>query len=174
MGWFLKGAGKPPGIVEKELGAIRPQTPLAKMGPKNTQGAPGGETMVAKGIPDGFLVGSNGAGTCTIAIVSIPSSNKPGTYDVVVSHFNPGQDPSAVWAKIGTFPNGTRVAIAGGDDSYASNTQRLVTIASLAYKNGVKIDGYFSGNGLWVDNRGTYYAFDVDRSRGLGAIRSKR
>jgi hypothetical protein len=130
--------------------------------------------MVAKGIPDRFLVGSGGAGTCTIALVSIPSSTKPGTYDVVVSHFNPGQDPSAVWAKIGPFPDGTRVAMAGGDDSYASNTQRLVTIASLAYKKGVKIDGYFSGNGLWVDNRGKYYAFDVDRGKGLGGVKQKQ
>ena len=61
--------------------------------------------------------------------------------------------------KLDAFPKGTRVAITGGNGSRSSNTQMLVTVASLAYRKGVTIDGYFYGNGLWVDNRGRYYAF---------------
>ena len=39
------------------------------------------------------------------------------------------------------------------------------TIDSLAHKKGVTIDGYFSGNGLWVDNKGKYYAYKTNIER---------
>jgi hypothetical protein len=39
------------------------------------------------------------------------------------------------------------------------------TIDSLAHKKGVTIDGYFRGNGLWVDNKGKYYAYKTNIER---------
>lgn len=153
-------------MIEKEYGAIKP-TIIARGRDlpgkdKNTLGAKQAHTIVATSVPDGFLVGSQGAGPCIIALISMPSSTRPGTFDVVASHFQSQDDPGAVWNQIGTFPTGTRVAIAGGDATYSSNTQMIVTIASLAYKKGVTIDGYFNGNGLWVDNRRKYYAFKTN------------
>lgn len=167
LSWFVKGAGKPPSAIEKEYGVIKP-TIIARARDlpgkdKNTLGVKQAKTIVATGIPDGFLVGSEGAGPCIIALISMPSSTKPGTFDVVASHLQAKDDPGAMWDQIGTFPKGTRVAIAGGDGSDpASNAQMSVTVASLAHKKGVTIDGYFNGNGLWVDNKGNYYAFKTN------------
>jgi hypothetical protein len=92
----------------------------------------------------------------------MPSSKRSGTYDVVVSHFEAQDNPSAVWDKIGNFPSGTRVALAGGNDTDPSKTQMRATIDSLAHKKGVTMDGYFRGNGLWVDNKGKYYAYKTN------------
>lgn len=163
VSWLLKGAGKPPSVIEKEYGALDPSIIPRGRDPKgqdkNTLGAKQAETIVSTGIPDGFLVGSEGAGTCIITIISTPLAQRPGTYDVAASHFESQDDPDSVWDKLDAFPKGTRVAITGGNGSRSSNTQMLVTVASLAYRKGVTIDGYFYGNGLWVDNRGRYYAF---------------
>lgn len=97
-----------------------------------------------------------------IAIASMPSSKRPGTYNVLVSHFQSQDNPTAVWDKIGNFPDGTRVALAGGDGTNTSKKQMHVTIDSLAHKKGVEIDGYFRGNGLWVNNKGKYYAYKTN------------
>ena len=101
VSWFLKGAGKPPSVIEKEYGAIDPS--IIPRGrdqggqDKNTLGARRAETIVSTGVPDGFLVGSEGAGPCIIAIISTPSAQRPGTYDVVASHFESQDDPDSVW-----------------------------------------------------------------------------
>jgi hypothetical protein len=83
-------------------------------------------------------------------------------YDIIVSHLAPGDNPYGVWKKAGGVPGGSRVAFAGGDGSRASNTQLLCTIASLAHRKGVKIDGYFDGTGLWADNTGRYFVHALD------------
>jgi len=165
--WFLKGAGKTPGAVETEYGAIRPTIiPRGRNQAgedENTLGAHQAHTVVTSGVPDGFLVGSEGAGPCIIAIVSTPSPKTPGKKDVAVSHFEAQDNPDAVWDQIGPIPEGTHVALAGGDGTDPeSNAEMAATVASLAGKKGITIDGYFRGNGLWVDNKGRYFAYKTN------------
>jgi hypothetical protein len=66
--WFFKPAGKSPAQIEQDYGAVSP-TGLKERDLNTTVGAGGSETKVVTKIPDGFLVGSQGAGPCVIAVV---------------------------------------------------------------------------------------------------------
>jgi hypothetical protein len=127
------------------------------------------KTDYVKDMPDDYLVGSKRAGSCVIAIVSIPNTTT-GKYDVVVSHFQAQDDPDDLWELIGYLPKDSHVALAGaiqGDGSHdwgygAPSKELSAVLKSLNndYTN-VIFDGYFYGQGLWVDNSLNYYA-DVD------------
>ena len=99
--------------------------------------------------------------------MSIPSSTNPGKYDVLAAHFEAQDNPFALWDLIGSLPAGTHVALAGAIESEGGtpggySKELAVTAGSVGYlwhKFGVTIDGYFYGNGLWVDNSLNYYAY---------------
>ncbi|MBX3414202.1 MAG: RHS repeat protein [Pirellulales bacterium] len=158
--WFFKPAGKPPAAVEEECGKINPVI-IGQRDMGKSQGIGGGQTIKVTDIPDDFLVGSQGAGPCIIMIISVPVRDKPGNRDVIVSHCYAADNPFKSLEAIGGFPVGCHAAVAGGDGSRESNTELLLVLTALQ-SQGAIIDGYFSGSGLWVDNRGNYHTYESD------------
>lgn len=159
--WMLSPTSSP-ALAQAQCGKLEPVI-ISRRESDNSQGVRGGETIKVTDIPDHFLVGSQGAGPCIIFIVSVPIQGKPGRHNVLVSHCYPRDNPHAIINSLGKLPPGCHAAIAGGNGRDDPSNTELAMVISALRQRGIVIDGYFDGSGLWVDNRGNYYAYESDK-----------
>jgi hypothetical protein len=165
-GWVFLGGGITTTKVANDYGVLKPNKAGKLNGSRSIQVKQGTGQLFTK-IPDRFLVGSTGALPCIIAVIVIPAPKTNGMfqakYNAIVIHFQAQDDPKATLAKFGKLPAGTHVGLAGGNNKDSNSTKELLAVvAALKSLEGVTLDGYFNGSGLWADNNGFYHANDTD------------
>jgi hypothetical protein len=107
------------------------------------------------------MVGTTGARPC-ICVIVVGPKDAAGKRIIWVYHFNPGDNPRATF-KRDKFPKGSHAVIAGGDDNDPASTSTLYDVlASLVLAEAI-IDGVYNSPGIWVDSKGKYYVYEVER-----------
>jgi uncharacterized repeat protein (TIGR01451 family) len=101
-------------------------------------------------IPAGHLCGASGCNPCVGVIVTFP-----GVSRVDVFHFATGDSPFFTLQSIGPLPEGTRVAVFGGNDTDSTPLFNSIDVF-LSQNPQVTVDGFVDRNGLWIDDTGTY------------------
>lgn len=104
----------------------------------------GGTCTVVSNIPDGYIVGSTGADPCIIVVIA----DCNGT--VTACHFYTASDVAETFAKLGPFSECARAAIAGGNNTTASNHELEQVINALNAAN-ITIDGILDRVGVYWD-----------------------
>ena len=147
---YAAGSNKPYYLDSHKPGKSLVSLPIAsRLGVDYGVGT--GFNLTVTGVPNGAYVGSGGAATCVIVIVTTPPDAN-GNTTVHVTHLNSSDAPCAVldsW----NVPDGSHFAVAGGNNESGSNS---ILQDVYLWKNSHKVidDGYYDTDGLWTDGSG--------------------
>ncbi|MGH7966739.1 MAG: dockerin type I domain-containing protein, partial [Candidatus Binatia bacterium] len=115
-----------------------------------TTGVGAGKNAVFTDIPDGTVVGASGCDPC-IGIILLPPEDDPQVF-----HFAATDDAKDTMKEAGPFPDGTRAAIFGGNNTLESNVTLNLVAEFFRENPQITVEGYSDTVGLWVDREGTF------------------
>jgi len=137
-------------------------TELPKRDYAKTNGTTQGNGTHYKSIPDGFMVGTSGAGPC-IGVIIVGPPDRAGNREIWVYHFQSGDNVSGTLNRDGPFPKGSKAVIFGGQNGVRESMGSLNDVESSLRGCNVTIDGVYNSPGLWVDRNGNYFVHSAER-----------